>query len=167
MCSTGVRCAFKDVTGDNQLDNQLANDIYDIIESADDWTEVDLSEVQGLANDGEFVIGATKNPGGSGHVVLAVPGEEVTSGSWKGKVPMVMDTGAGKRNKKKAVSYSWTGTDKDNVIWRKYNKSDNNTYSGGTMKDAIISSTSTSTLKPKSLPNNSSVVIPKISIRTL
>ena len=43
---------------------------------------VQITEVQALANQGEIVIAAWKNPSGaSGHVALAVPGESAASGT--------------------------------------------------------------------------------------
>lgn len=47
-----------------------------------------------------------RNPNGSGHVVVVVPGEESYSPSWSDYVPKVMDTGEDKRTDSQPLSLS-------------------------------------------------------------
>jgi len=51
---------------------------------------VELSEVQDLGQQGEVVIGVD-----AAHIVMAMPGDEKYSESWKVDVPGAMDTGSG------------------------------------------------------------------------
>ncbi len=105
-CNEGVRYMFQQCCNSNSLDGMLANQMVDYMESSPDWQKVPIGEVQGLANEGYFVIGGWKNPtGGHGHVVVAVPGEAVYSGNWGCYVPMVMDTGGGKRYSSISAKY--------------------------------------------------------------
>jgi RHS repeat-associated protein len=151
-CSTGVRCAFKELTGSEEFDDKLANDMYDHMSNSEVWEEVTLEVVQEFANDGEIVIGASKNPSGSGHVVLAVPGEEQYSSSWDGDVPVVMDTGVNKRTAQKAVNYSWAGSIKDSVKWFRYKNSNaNKVYDGGTLSGVTITGEGSPHIQRKSL----------------
>lgn len=56
-----------------------------------------------------------RNPNGSGHVVVVVPGEESYSPSWSDYVPKVMDTGEDKRTDSQPLSLSF-GDDKINDV---------------------------------------------------
>jgi len=136
-CNYGVNAAFTKATGNNALKGKNANEITAVVSTSNDFEKVKLSDVQKLANKGEIVIGAKAEKSGSGHVVLGVPGVETVSGSWGGKVPQVMDTGAGKREEKQGVNMSWTGKDKDSVSWYKYT-GDDNTYEGGKLDEVVV-----------------------------
>jgi hypothetical protein len=68
----------------------------------------DFMEIQKLANQGNMIIAAYKNPNPQehGHVVMIIPGEMKERGNWEinGELqyiplPFVMDTGIGARNK--------------------------------------------------------------------
>ncbi len=123
-CNIGVSLAFEEVTESTELNGKTANEIADHAASDDDFEPTDLEDVGDSANEGEMNLGVSKGKDGkSGHVVMAVPGEKVSSGSWGGKVPNAMDTGAGKRWSKKGVNYSWKGSQKKNVNWYKYKNS--------------------------------------------
>jgi hypothetical protein len=136
-CNVGVSTAFEVKTGVKDLKNKTANEIVDLISSSDDWSEVGMDEVQDLANKGEVVVAGTKgeikkdkngdpikDDNGndvlsSGHVAMAVPGQEQSS-SWGNDVPMVMDTGRNKRTSSQKLSLSWTKSDKDKIKFYKY-----------------------------------------------
>ena len=133
QCNRGVNYAFNEVTGSDELNGKTANEIVNYMANSENFTKVELSEVQELANNGEVVIGGKAEDGGSGHVVLAVPGKEESSGKWKGKVPQVMDTGEGKRSEKNGVNYSWAKG--DGVGFYKY------TGSGTSASNGTIGST--------------------------
>ena len=67
-----------------------------------------MSQAQYWANQGYFVVAGWINPSGeSGHVVVVVPGEGLQHSGWGGKIPHVMDTGAGKRTVGKTINYSF------------------------------------------------------------
>ncbi|MGI6218487.1 MAG: hypothetical protein ACOYJE_01280 [Bacteroidaceae bacterium] len=76
-CNQGVSYMFKQCCNSDSLDNMLANQMVDYLGNSPDWQKVPISEVQGLANEGYFVIAGWKNPvaGLSGHVAVAVPGK--------------------------------------------------------------------------------------------
>ena len=86
---------------------------------------VEMSDSQELANNGNIVIAGTTNSSGSGHVVMIVPGTEVTSGSWGGQVPVAMDTGPNKKWSSKGI-YSWSSSSKDDIGFFKYTASSSN-----------------------------------------
>ena len=125
--------AFEDLTGSKELYPESqggqvgglgkANDMYDYLSSSGNWESIDVEDVQSFANDGEIIIGAWKNESGnSGHVVLAVPGEEVSS-NWGGeykKVPQVMDTGYKMRNSSQGANFSFGSDKRGDVSWYKY-----------------------------------------------
>ena len=98
-CNIGVQKMCHKVCNSNELDGMLANAIVDHLESGANWQEVQVGEVQALANEGYFVVAGWKNPtpGEAGHVVVAVPGEAAYSGNWGCNVPKVMDTGRNTR----------------------------------------------------------------------
>jgi len=77
---------------------------------------VELSEVQDLANKGEVVIGVD-----AAHIVMAMPGDEKYSESWKVDVPRKLwTTGSGHMWANKPVDKSWTATDGKKVKWFHY-----------------------------------------------
>ena len=123
MCNVGVNCAFKEVTGSNELSGKRANEMYDQMNSSGNFEEIDPSEAQETANDGDVVIAAWKNPSGSsGHVAMVVPGEAGKTGTWEGKpartiggMPRVMDTGSGLRTKNQTINFSF-GRDKQSSV---------------------------------------------------
>lgn len=69
----------------------LANEMYDIMLSGNDWKEVDGKTAQWYANTGALVVAAWKNPTGDhGHVCVVRPGELGDSHYWKSEeVPKV------------------------------------------------------------------------------
>lgn len=67
-----------------------------------------------------FVVAWWKNYDGHGHVVVVVPGEEEYSGTWGEYVPVVMDTGDGKRYEKVKISVGLSGDKKNDVVFFKY-----------------------------------------------
>lgn len=127
QCNRGVNNAFTELTGSTELANKNANDMVSTLETSANFEPVtSLEKAQEIANDGGIVIAGKKEETGSGHVVLVVPGEIVNSSFWKGKVPVVMDTGWGKRDKKIAISYSWVASDKSGVKFYHYNPQNGN-----------------------------------------
>ena len=108
QCNRGVNHAFEELTGSKELEGVNANDMIDVIEKSENFEPIDLDKVSPNAKDGEIVVAGKKETGGvSGHVALAVPGDEVDGGSWGGKVPVMMDTGKEHRWSKKGINYSW------------------------------------------------------------
>jgi RHS repeat-associated protein len=161
-CNQGVNQAFAELTGSNELAGKNANNMVDQLESSDNFTKINQSEVQKLANDGTIVIAGKKESSGSGHVALAVPGVEVRANkeNWGGSAPMGMDTGWKKRWSSNGMNYSWaTNT---GVNFYKYLGStlrqdnntgstlgqDNNTYFGGTLSEVVISAPGRQLLQP-------------------
>lgn len=140
QCNRGVNHAFEELTGSEELSGVNANDMVDILDESENFETVELEEVQELANDGEIVIAGKKEEDVSGHVALAVPGEEVSSGSWGQKVPVMMDTGKNHRWSKKGIQYSWRSSAKSGITYYKYSGpkngtlgTNNQTYSGGSI----------------------------------
>ena len=127
-CNIGVNHAFQEITGSDELAGMRANEMYDRMSNSPNFTPVHVSEVQGLANRGEIVVAAWKNPSGSsGHVALAVPGEAVSSGTWEGEgarsiggLPLVMDTGSNKRTESSSVNYSFGKSKQPEVVFFLY-----------------------------------------------
>lgn len=120
-CNIGVACALKELTGNTELGGKLATDQIIHMRSSSNWKSMETSAVQAGANAGKIIIGGTTAPSGtSGHVVLIVPGTEVQSGKWGGKVPVAMDTGPSKKWAKKGINYSWGSGSKDSVEFFEY-----------------------------------------------
>ena len=126
-CNIGVNNAFKEITGSSELGGKKANDMYDYMSSSDNFEPIDISKAQEAANNGEVVIAAYKSSSGSGHVALVVPGKAATTGTWDGKpassiggIPLVMDTGAGKREESQSVNYSFGKGKQAEVMFYKY-----------------------------------------------
>ncbi len=73
----------------------LANDMYDLMLSGEDWKEVDGKTAQWYANTGCLVVAAWKNPtGGHGHVCVVRIGELGSSHNWQSEeVPKVANVG--------------------------------------------------------------------------
>lgn len=69
----------------------LANDIIDLLEKSDQWSEVQMEQCQFLANQGSLVIAGLRDDP-HGHVNIICPGNEKTSGRWK-KVPSCANVG--------------------------------------------------------------------------
>ncbi len=145
QCNRGVNEAFTEITESEQLKGKTANEIVSHMESSDEFEEVELKDVQDEANEGEIVI-AGKTGTKHGHVAMAVPGDEVTSGSWGGKAPVGMDTGGGKRWSKNGMNYSWTS--KSGVKFYKYTGSSNKTYNAGTLGSVTVRGQQLQKLKP-------------------
>jgi cell wall-associated NlpC family hydrolase len=49
----------------------------------DNWTELTEADAQKTADAGTFVVAGKANPGGSGHVVVVMPGGMVPAGGYK------------------------------------------------------------------------------------
>lgn len=113
QCSEGVRRAFKNLFGKLPAGmNCNANSMVKYwMNNPSLWQEIAMSQAQGYANQGYFVVAGWINPNSnkSGHVVVIVPGTESKS-SW-GSVPKSMDTGGGMRTPSQPLSYSF-GKDK-------------------------------------------------------
>lgn len=122
QCSKGVRLAFKNLYGTLPPGmNCLANEMVSYwAKNPSLWKEITLSEAQGYANNGYFVVAGYQNPGGHGHVVVIVPGKETYSTNWGGKVPCTMDTGYKKRNASQSFSYSFGANKKGKVKFYYY-----------------------------------------------
>lgn len=113
-CNVGVNLVFKMLSNyTKHLDGMRANDMVKHWRShPDEWVRLESGEeAQRMANDGWFVVAGWINPepNGSGHVVVIVPGEMVSSRS--GKMPVCMDTGNNMRSEKQSLSQSF-GRDK-------------------------------------------------------
>ena len=123
-CNAGVSEAFRLLYNDNALSNMNANSMITYWTSHPEaWEEVSMQDAQILANQGYFVVAGWINPtGGSGHVVVIVPGEPVNSTSWDGKVPLTMDTGSNKRYVGKPINQSFSSKKKDNIKYFKYKR---------------------------------------------
>jgi hypothetical protein len=119
-CNIGVNHAFEELTCNDDFDGLLANDIMDDLGDSDDWEEIEMNESQAFANGGDIVVTGTTNSSGTGHLVMIVPGTEVSSGSWEGNVPVAMDTGPNKKWSSKGINYSWSSSSKDDVQFFKY-----------------------------------------------
>ena len=128
QCNVGVNHAFKSLTGSSELSGLRANEMYDQMTISSNFTPVQITEVQALANQGEIVIAAWKNPSGaSGHVALAVPGESAASGTWAGQsakslggIPKFMDTGVNTRTSSRSVNYSFGKDKQPEVVFFKF-----------------------------------------------
>lgn len=78
--------------GYDKLKNMVANQVVDFLRRSSDWQKVEMSEAQGLANDGRLVVaGAQAEP--HGHVVVVRPGVEEYSAKWQAKAPKVSHVG--------------------------------------------------------------------------
>ena len=119
-CNIGVANFFKTVYKKDLLSGMLANDMIDYWNNNPMWDPITMSEAQNLANQGNFVVAGWKNYDGHGHVVVVVPGEEEYSGTWGEYVPVVMDTGDGKRYEKVKISVGLSGDKKNDVVFFKY-----------------------------------------------
>lgn len=108
MCNKGVQAAFKNIYGTLPSGmNCKANEMVRYWQSSSSWGEIQMSQAQGYANQGYFVVAGWIDPkGGSGHVVVIVPGKETKSSSW-GYVPNAMDTGRDMRTSSQPLSYSF------------------------------------------------------------
>ena len=154
QCNRGVNHAFEELTGNDELAGVNANDMVDRLESSDNFEEVELDEVNELANDGQIVIAGKKETDESGHVALMVPGEEEYSGTWQQNVPMTMDTGYGKRWSQDKLSKSWKASAKSGITYYKYTGTsegtiNNRTYSGGTIPAVTVTASGPTYLTPR------------------
>jgi uncharacterized protein RhaS with RHS repeats len=140
-CNQGVNHAFEELTGNSELSGKNANNMVKQLENSDNFETISQSEVQEAANDGEIVIAGKQASSGSGHVALAVPGEEEVSTSWGGSAPVGMDTGQDKRWSKNGMNHSWSSN--SGVMFYKYTgerngTTDNKTYYGGTISASVV-----------------------------
>ncbi len=154
QCNRGVNHAFVELTGSTELEGKTANDIVDHLEGSSDFESINRDDVQAEANDGSIVIAGRKESSGSGHVALAVPGEEVRSSSWGGTAPVGMDTGRNKRWANKGMNFSWSSP--EGVSFYKYSGSsnrtaNNQTYSGGTLPEVTVTAVAVSKKRSKNL----------------
>ena len=94
FCNLYVQAVAKSI-GCGEIPNKLANDIFDHLESAwHAWLKVQPEEAQRLANRNFFVLGASKNPAGHGHLAVVIPGNSTFSASLKMIAPMVVSCGS-------------------------------------------------------------------------
>lgn len=112
VCNFGVQTAFKAVFGNTNLPPGMTGRANDMVKAWENnpkyWQAITMAEAQDYANQGYFVVAGYFNPtGGSGHVVVIVPGEEKWSKTWNIDVPKTMDTGAGKREAQQLLSDSF------------------------------------------------------------
>ena len=126
--------------------------MVDQLESSDNFEEVDRDDVQTEADDGSIIIAGKKESSGSGHVALAVPGDEVASTSWGGTAPVGMDTGKNKRWSSNGMNYSWSSP--TGVTFYKYTGTsegtiNNRTYSGGTLPAVTVTASGPTYLTPR------------------
>lgn len=123
-CNKGVQEAFKAVIGPlpKGMDVQATQMVTYWENNPDKWPEIKMSEAQKLANEGYFVVAGWKNPepGGSGHVVVVVPGETVKGSKWAPEVPVVLDMGRNMRHVKNAISGSFGPQKRPNVKFYYY-----------------------------------------------
>lgn len=126
VCNLGVQALFKQIFGSSNLPpgmSGLANDMVTAWSGNPAyWQSISLSEAQSYANQGYFVVAGYYNANGSGHVVVIVPGEEVSSASWGCKVPHTMDTGRNKRSSQMPLSQSFSSRLKQYVYFYYYRK---------------------------------------------
>ncbi len=153
QCNRGVNLAFKELTGSEELSGKTANEIVEVMENSENFEEISREIVQDEVNDGAVVI-AGKDDTNSGHVILSVPGDEVSSGNWGGSAPVGMDTGKKKRWSKKGLNYSWSSS--KGVGFYKFTGEskgtiDNQTYFGGSLKGVTIRATGRGPFKLKPL----------------
>jgi hypothetical protein len=92
------------------------------------FTQITIGEMQEYANNGHIVIAAASALS-NGHVVMGVPGEEVGGSWWKYRedeshrtVPVVMETGLGKRETRIGINYSWGRENQKKVVFYRYNR---------------------------------------------
>lgn len=110
QCSEGVRRALKKLFGKLPAGmNCNANSMVKYwMNNPSLWQEIAMSQAQGYANQGYFVVAGWINPsGGYGHVVVIVPGTERYSENWGKKVPNTMDTGYNMRSSSQKLSNSF------------------------------------------------------------
>ena len=129
-CNKSVYYVFEKLTGNKSLKGKLANQIYEHVSISLEWKLISGPKgLQKLANDGYIILGCKPEYGltkegrhRAGHVVLIVPGEEQISDptKWNCMVPMVMDTGKGRRETKIMLSQSWGKDKKDEVKYYLY-----------------------------------------------
>jgi hypothetical protein len=152
QCNRGVNHAFEELTGSNELAGKNANDMVDQLESSDNFEVVNRDNVKVETDDGSIIIAGKKESSGSGHVVLAVPGDEVSSTSWGGTAPVGMDTGRNKRWSSKGMNYSWSSP--TGITFYKYTGPstgtiNNQVYSGGTLPTVTVTAPGSTYLTPR------------------
>jgi hypothetical protein len=156
-CNIGVKCAFNEITGSKELNGMKANEMHDFMHSSKNFETIDVANAQEAANNGEVVIASYKSLSGSGHVALVVPGKAATLGTWNGKpassiggIPLVMDTGAGKREESQSVNYSFGKSIQGEVVFYKYKPQITNTNSN----DVAITTNNIQPLSPSIVSPN-------------
>lgn len=77
--------------GFKAFEGLLANEMINLMETSDQWTETAMEKCQFLANQGTLVIAAFKEDP-HGHVAVVCPGKEKISGRW-GVVPSIANVG--------------------------------------------------------------------------
>ena len=122
-CNFGVQTAFNEIYTSKELDNKNANAIVDYWKAnPSKWESVSMSEAQGLANEGWFVVAGWKATTGSGHVVVILSGE-TGKGNWNGvytDLPNSMDTGANMKTESQLINKSFGKTKHKDVVFFKY-----------------------------------------------
>ncbi|MCI5056852.1 MAG: RHS repeat-associated core domain-containing protein [Flavobacteriales bacterium] len=146
-CNVGVCKAFRELTANsdeldksgNIDDAKVTAQMVPYFENnsdgkgTDNWEEIEIDDAQDKANDGDIVI-IIKN----GHVVMAVPGDEISHTGFGGtKIPNVMDTGSNKRTSKKGLNYSWGSKNRKDIKAYRYTFWDR-TFSGGDKETVTV-----------------------------
>ena len=123
-CNIGVKEAFKAIIGPlpRGMDVKATQMVAYWKNNPDQWQPIKMSEAQKLANEGYFVVAGwqSPNPQKSGHVVLVVPGEEVTGSNWAPKIPVVLEMGYKKRETQCPINESFGIEKRANVLFFYY-----------------------------------------------
>jgi hypothetical protein len=84
-----------DAMGCKDLDMKMADEIVEFLAGSADWQEVQMNQVQDMANQGSLCIAGLDSTALSqahGHVVVIRPGKPVYSGKW-GPTPRCLNVG--------------------------------------------------------------------------
>ena len=100
----------------------------DYLPTSTEWNEISGPQgLQELANKGKIIVACRAQYGKHsnglprhGHVVMVLPGKEVFSDRWKEIVPVVIDTGEGRRWIGKDLGQSWLPANKNQVKYYLY-----------------------------------------------
>jgi len=140
------------LTGSKEIEGKKANSMVDHMDKSKDFKLIEKSDVSSEANSGEIIIAGKKESSGSGHVALAVPGDQVKSGNWGGLAPLGMDTGRNNRWSKKGMNFSWGKL--DGVKFYKFIGSSSGTIKknlidGGVLPEVTVTASKKPQLTPK------------------
>jgi len=125
-CNHGVLRMFNRIFGFEMTPSVIkANDMVRFWQKSSDWVNISLPEAIEKVNSNYFVVAGWINPnGGSGHVVVLLPGESGYSGKWGGKIPYCMDTGPSPdiRSDYHLISQSFGSKKISGVVYYYYNR---------------------------------------------